>query len=172
MGRGFVLPVLASVLIAGCSEDEASDTEPVVRASPQAADTAVTSEEDAVDVYQQFWDAIVAAAVEPDPDAPELEEYAVDQALELARHGLEGARDSGQGMEGELFTDPEVVATSEGPDGQPVEVEIEDCQAGGDWRSVGSDEPEMDNVLVTATARHDLFEWWVVEMRIWGDDTC
>ncbi|WP_460759068.1 hypothetical protein [Nocardiopsis oceani] len=132
----------------------------------------MTSEEEAVDVYQQFWDAIVAAAVAPDPDAPELEEHAAGQALELARHGLEAVRDSGRGMEGEPVMDPEVVATSEGPDGQPVEVAIEDCQASQEWRMSGDDPVDEGDILVTATVRHDLFDWWVVEMRIWGEGEC
>lgn len=129
-------------------------------------------EEEALSAYRKFWQAIVHVSTEMDPDAPELEEHATGQALELARFGVEAVRDEGRGMEGELVSDPEVVAVLREHDGRPVEVEIKDCQAGGDWRTVGEEEPELDNVLVTATARHDLFGWWVVEMRIWGGETC
>lgn len=132
----------------------------------------VSPEEEAIATYVQFWDAIVLASADMDPDAPELEEHATGRALELARLGLEGVRDGGVGMEGELITDPKVETVTREHDGQPVEVEIRDCQSGGDWRTIGADEPEDDNVLVTAIVRRDLFDWWVVEMRIWGGDTC
>ncbi|XKK38802.1 hypothetical protein HFP72_30835 [Nocardiopsis sp. ARC36] len=44
-------------------------------------------------VYLDFWDAIVLASAEMDPEHPALEEHAVDQALELAQLGVQGVVD-------------------------------------------------------------------------------
>jgi hypothetical protein len=171
--RGSLLSALALVLAAGCSGEGVADTESASRAStaPEAMESkSISSEEEAVSAYLQFWDAIVLASAEMDPEHPELEEHATGQALELAQFGVQGVLDEGHGMEGELNLDPEV--SSAEPEAVPTTVEIDDCQVGGDWRTVGTEEPEMDRVLVTATVERDVFDWWVTEMRIWGDHTC
>ncbi|MES0836779.1 hypothetical protein [Nocardiopsis tropica] len=173
MVRRFSLPALGLVLVTGCSVGVDESPEPVVQSSVAAAESEGpegTPEEEAVAVYLDFWDAIVLASAEMDPEHPALEEHAVGQALELAQLGVQGVVDGGQGMEGEPVLAPEVVAAE--PGGDPKTVEIEDCQRSGDWAVVGSGELESDDVLVTATVQRDLFDWWVVEMRIWGEDTC
>ncbi|MFY7065718.1 hypothetical protein ACOQFV_07640 [Nocardiopsis changdeensis] len=147
--------------------------EPLARSAAPLAETEATtqpSEEQAVTAYRDFWDALVVASAEMDPDHPDLTEHATGQALELARHGVQGVADAGKGMEGAPELHPVVVSAS--PEDEPTVVEIEDCQGGGDWTVIGADEPESDNVLVTATVTRDVFDWWVTEMRIWGEDTC
>ena len=171
--RRFFLPALGLVLVTGCSVGADENPEPVVQSSMPPVETEPsdgTPEDEAVEAYLDFWDAIVLASAEMDPEHPALEEHAVDQALELARLGVQGVVDAGQGMEGEPALAPEVVSVEPAED--PRTVEIEDCQGSGDWTVVGSGELESDDVLVTATVQRDLFDWWVVEMRIWGEGTC
>ncbi|MFI6575379.1 hypothetical protein ACIBFB_06230 [Nocardiopsis sp. NPDC050513] len=173
MLRGFVLPAFGLVLMSGCSVEDSTGAEPVVQSSTTPVETEpseATPEDEAIAAYLRFWDAIVLASEEMDPDHPELAEHATGQALELAQFGVQGLVDEGHGMEGELDPSPEVVSAE--PEDDPTTVEIDDCQVGGDWRAAGAEEPEMDRVLVTATVKRDVFDWWVVEMRIWGDDTC
>jgi hypothetical protein len=129
-----------------------------------------TPEEEAVAVYLDFWDAIALASAEMDPEHPALEEHAVDQALELAQDGVQGVTDAGLGMEGEPVPNPEVISAE--PTDDPRTVVIRDCQGAGDWKVVGEIEPRSRNVRVDARLQRDLFDWWVVDMQVWGNDTC
>ncbi|WP_433697052.1 hypothetical protein [Nocardiopsis sp. CA-288880] len=121
-------------------------------------------------VYLDFWDAIVLASAEMDPEHPALEEHAVGQALDLSQEGVQGVKDAGLGMEGEPVLRPEVIS-AEPPD-DPRSVVIRDCKGAGDWKVVGEAEPRTDNVRVDARVNQDVFGWWVVEMQIWGPGTC
>ena len=171
--RRFFLPALGLVLVTGCSVGADENPEPVVQSSMPPVETEPsdgTPEDEAVEAYLDFWDAIVLASAEMDPEHPALEEHAVDQALELAQDGVQGVADAGLGMEGEPVPAPEVISVE--PADEPRTVIIRDCQGAGNWRVVGEDEPRSDNVRVDARVKRDLFDWWVVDMQVWGSDTC
>lgn len=169
MVRHFLLPALALWVIPGCSgfavEPDTSATNPPGHGL-ESEDPIPTSVEEAVDTYLALWEEIVVASAEMDPHHPGLEQHAIGQALELARLGVEGVAEEGDGMTGSPEPRPEVVSVS------TSRVEIEDCQGAGDWTVVGAEEPEADNVLINATVTKDVFDWWVTEMRIWGEESC
>jgi hypothetical protein len=150
-----------------------ADTESAspTRVIPEETEPEVLSPEDeAVAVYLRFWDVIVLASADMDPEHPELEEHATGQALELAQQGVQGVTDAGFGMEGEPVFNPEVVSSE--PDEEPTTIVIRDCKEAGDWKVVGETEPRTDNVRVDARIQRDVFDWWVTEMQIWGPDSC
>lgn len=173
MVRGFLLSLSGALLLTGCTAQADEAVEPVVQSSAIPSETEApekSPEEEAVDTYLRFWDAIVLASAEMDPDHPDLEKYAVDQALELAQRGVQGVADAGEGMEGEPVPTPEVISAE--PDGEPRSIVIRDCQGAGDWKVVGEPEPRFDDVRVDARVNRDVFAWRVVEMQLWGDASC
>ncbi|MEE2037560.1 hypothetical protein Q8791_10040 [Nocardiopsis sp. CT-R113] len=171
--RRFFLPALGLVLVTGCSVGADENPEPVVQSSMPPVETEPsdgTPEDEAVEAYLDFWDAIVLASAEMDPEHPALEEHAVDQALELAQDGVQGVADAGLGMEGEPVLRPKVISAE--PADDPRSIVIKDCKGAGDWKVVGEAEPRTDNVRVDARVNQDVFDWWVVEIQIWGPGTC
>lgn len=173
MVRGFLLSLSGALLLTGCTAQADEAVEPVVQSSAIPSETEApekSPEEEAVDTYLRFWDAIVLASAEMDPDHPDLEKYAVDQALELAQRGVRGVAEAGYGMEGEPVLAPEVVSAE--PEGEPTSIVLRDCKGAGDWKVVGEEAPRTDNVRVDARVNRDVFDWWVVEMQIWEAETC
>ncbi|MFF8764943.1 hypothetical protein ACF07Q_10545 [Nocardiopsis dassonvillei] len=173
MVRGFLLSLSGVLLLTGCTAEADEAVKPVVQSSAIPSETEApekTPEEEAVDTYLRFWDAIVLASAEMDPDHPDLEKYAVDQALELAQQGVRGVAEAGYGMEGEPVPAPEVVSAE--PTDEPRSIVIRDCQGAGDWKVVGEAEPRSDNVRVDARVNRDVFSWRVVQLQVWGDDSC
>ncbi|MFE6447466.1 hypothetical protein [Nocardiopsis dassonvillei] len=173
MVRGFLLSLSGVLLLTGCTAQADEAVEPVVQSSAIPSETEApekTPEEEAVDTYLRFWDAIVLASAEMDPDHPDLEKYAVDQALELAQQGVRGVAEAGYGMEGGPVPAPEVVSAE--PTDEPRSIVIRDCQGAGDWKVVGEAEPRSDNVRVDARVNRDVFSWRVVQLQVWGDDSC
>ncbi|MEU1896880.1 hypothetical protein ABZ512_00790 [Nocardiopsis dassonvillei] len=171
--RGFLLSLSGALLLTGCTAQADEAVEPVVQSSAIPSETEApekTPEEEAVDTYLRFWDAIVLASAEMDPDHPDLEKYAADQALELAQQGVRGVAEAGYGMEGEPVPAPEVVSAE--PTDEPRSIVIRDCQGAGDWKVVGEAEPRSDNVRVDARVNRDVFSWRVVQLQVWGDDSC
>lgn len=173
MVRGFLLSLSGALLLTGCTAQADEAVEPVVQSSAIPSETEApekSPEEEAVDTYLRFWDAIVLASAEMDPDHPDLEKYAVDQALELAQQGVRGVAEAGYGMEGDPVPAPEVVSAE--PTDEPRSIVIRDCQGAGDWKVVGEAEPRSDNVRVDARVNRDVFSWRVVQLQVWGDDSC
>ncbi len=173
MVRGFLLSLSGVLLLTGCTAEADEAVEPVVQSStipPETEAPEKSPEEEAVDTYLRFWDAIVLASAEMDPDHPDLEKYAVDQALELAQQGVRGVAEAGYGMEGDPVPAPEVVSAE--PTDEPRSIVIRDCQGAGDWKVVGEAEPRSDNVRVDARVNRDVFSWRVVQLQVWGDDSC
>ncbi|WP_223839237.1 hypothetical protein [Nocardiopsis deserti] len=173
MVRGSLLFLSGVMLLAGCTAEADDATEPVVQSATIPSETEASEkspEEEAVDTYLRFWDAIVLASAEKDPNHPDLEQYAVGQALELAQRGVQGVAEAGYGMEGEPVPAPEVVSAE--PTDEPRSIVIRDCQGAGDWKVVGEAEPRSDNVRVDARVNRDVFSWRVVQLQVWGDDSC
>jgi hypothetical protein len=180
LGR-FAALVALLALATGCSSSSESPT-PID--TPTATPTATASsfptltpdEESALTAYLGFRDAQVQAEADPAQPAPELEQFAADQALADELANLATLAQAGIAMSGEPISVPDVIATT---DGNPPTVTITDCVDVSDWIPVYVSTGESaaapgspERVLATATLSPREGTWKVVEIDTDRSGTC
>lgn len=141
------LSIAAAFAATACSSDPKPQPPPsTVSAAPGTPSTGSDPRAAAVAAYQNMWRAYQDAGLTADPGHPDLPRHATGDALEILRTGLQGYRDQGQVLKGQLVTHPQVQDASPATD--PTTVRIRDCLDTRDflvyWRADGrlvDDEP-------------------------------
>jgi len=134
--RHAVIASLAAGLVlaaAGCGSDESPDGTP--SPSPQPAVTSTSpraaAEAKAIAAYNAMWQAMAKAGEVPDPDAPELRQYADGDALRGVVGALVTYRETGVVTRGAPVTTPRVDSVS--PSDNPTQVDLVDCGDSTNW---------------------------------------
>lgn len=120
-----------------------------------------------------MWEVVAQASREGETDPPDLELYAMDQALTLMQGALEGGAEDGVTVEGGPELSPEAVDASPSPD--PDTVELSDCVDSTGWiESGGTGESGLpsDQHQVDATVVFDGLSWRVSTVRTQEAGTC
>jgi hypothetical protein len=94
--------------------------------SPRAA-----AEAKAIAAYNAMWQAMAKAGEVPDPDAPELRQYADGDALRGIVGALVTYRETGVVTRGAPVTTPRVESVS--PSENPTQVDLVDCGDSTNW---------------------------------------
>ena len=148
----------------------ASPAPPVsVSLAPSAA-----GERDALAAYRGMWDAFVDAAKTSDPDAPQLRQYATDNALKLIVGDLYTNRARQKVILGDLKIDPKVTAAT--PAEAPTEASIVDCVNDENWLEYKKSGGLVDHNpggrhKTTATVKLTAAGWKVTRFVV-GDASC
>ena len=122
----FAAAFVFALALAGCdgaTPSGGNSPAPSLSAPPQSARG--TAEQQALAAYQGMWQAYAKAGLTANPDDPDLDRYAADNALANLQKGLRGYRDKGQVIKGDLVTNPQVSDAS--PDADPTSVTVTDC---------------------------------------------
>ncbi|MDI6104366.1 hypothetical protein QLQ12_37825 [Actinoplanes sp. NEAU-A12] len=133
------------------------------------------AERDALTAYRGMWSAFVEAAKTSDAEAPQLREYASDQALSLIVSGLLTDHAQGKITKGDLAVNPK--ATEVKPEQSPTEVTVLDCVDSTKWleyKSSGElwdDEPGSKH-RTTATVKRSDDTWKVSSFILEESGTC
>jgi hypothetical protein len=116
----------------GCDSDTPA---PVPSASAHGGLTTASrkamAEADAVAAYDGMWQAMAKAGEVPDPDAPEVRQYATGDALARVIGALVNYRENGQVTRGKPVS--HASATSAKPADDPTEVTVDDCGDSTSW---------------------------------------
>jgi hypothetical protein len=181
LSRQFITCVVGAIALisAACSPGQPDESPPTpspveISATPSLG-PAETGERDALAAYQGMWDAFVEAGKVSDPDAPELREYASDQALRLIVNALYTNREQGEVILGELVLDPKVTAAT--PADDPTTITILDCVNDENWLEykatggLANDEPGGRH-RTTATVDRTAEGWRVSSFILEEAGTC
>ncbi|MFY1632348.1 hypothetical protein ACN27F_03515 [Solwaraspora sp. WMMB335] len=124
-----------ALLATACSADETyespSTSQPATALGTSSLEPSDAAERDVLAAYRGMWDALVEAGKVSDPDAPDLREHAIDQALTLIVSALYINREQGEIILGELVLDPEVTALT--PAEEPTRATVLDCVNDENW---------------------------------------
>jgi hypothetical protein len=127
------LVAMSVALVAGCGPAK-PDRKPTPAPSPSVSPSVsarAAAERDALVAYSAMWQAMAKAGEVPDPDAPELRQYAADQALARIVSALFTYRQTGVVTHGAPTTNPRVSDAS--PADAPTEVKVIDCADSTNW---------------------------------------
>lgn len=125
--------VVALVLIAaGCDSDTpANPPSATATGGPTTPSKRAAAEAQAIAAYDGMWQAMANAGEVPDPDAPELRQYATGDALARIVGALVNYREIGQVTRGRPVSHARV--TSATPADDPTEVDVVDCGDSTNW---------------------------------------
>jgi hypothetical protein len=127
------LIVVALLALAGCNSGR-DGTHPArtgVASPSPSLDKRAMAERDAAAAYSAMWQAMAKAGEIPDPDAPELRQYATGDALARIVGVLVTYRETGVVSRGRPVDNPR--ATSANPADAPTEVHLVDCGDSTNW---------------------------------------
>lgn len=127
------LIALSMALTAGCGPAK-PDRKPTPSPSPSASPSLsprAAAERDALAAYGAMWQAMAKASEVPDPDAPELRQYATDQALARIVSALFTYQQTGVVTHGAPTTNARVTGAS--PADAPTQVNVVDCGDSTNW---------------------------------------
>lgn len=127
------LVAVSVALIASCGPAK-PDRKPTPAPSPSASPSTsprAAAERDALTAYSGMWQAMAKAGEVPDPDAPELRQYATDQALARIVSALFTYRQTGVVTHGAPTTNARVSGVT--PADVPTEVRVVDCADSTNW---------------------------------------
>ena len=124
---------VALVFIAvGCdSGTPAAPPSATATSGPATPSMQAAAKAQAIAAYDGMWQAMAKAGEVPDPDAPELRQYAADNALARVVGALVNYRENGQVTRGAPVTHASVVSAA--PADDPTEVNIVDCGDSTNW---------------------------------------
>ena len=121
-----------ALLLAGCDSDTSeappSDT---ATGGPTTPSERAAAEAQAIAAYDGMWQAMAKAGEVPDPDAPELRQYAAEDALARVVGALVNYRENGQVTRGRPVSNASVASAT--PAEQPTEVNVVDCGDSTNW---------------------------------------
>ncbi|MEV0611156.1 hypothetical protein AB0I61_32900 [Polymorphospora rubra] len=167
------------LLSAACGSGESGGSTPTTQAvTPTGAPSLGPSSEQqhAVAAYVGMWQAMAKAGEVPDPDAPELRQYAADRALARIVDVLFTYRETGVVTRGVPVTDARVSGAS--PAHAPTEVTVVDCGDSTNWtkhkRATGElieDDPRGRR-SITAVVRPVDGSWKVVSFDVGDIGSC
>jgi hypothetical protein len=130
--RFLVGAVVTFALIAtGCSSDGSGGTPPPTPSATPSLDARAAAERDALAAYVGMWQAMAKAGEVPDPDAPELRQFAADRALARIVDVIFTYRETGVVTRGAPVTNAHVTGVS--PAEAPTEVTVADCGDSTNW---------------------------------------
>lgn len=172
------LVVASALLGAGCSSDEpktAPATQPPSPSATPSLGPSAAAERDALAAYRGMWNAFVEAAKTSDPVAPNLRQYASDQALKLIASSLYTDRDQGRVTKGDLVLNPQVTGVK--PPQAPTEVTVVDCVDSTNWlqyKASGGlwDDKPGGKHRTTATVKSSAGTWKVSSFILEDSGTC
>ena len=174
--RRLAAPVALMLLVTGCTASSEPTPTPTPTAAPTQTATPTESpspsltpdQESALAAYLGFRDVQVRAEADPGQPAPELEDFAADQALVDELANLATLAQAGIAMSGEPVFDPTIANTV---DGDPPSVTIEDCVDVSGWVPVYVATGESaaapgspERVLATATVSPREGTWKIVDI--------
>ncbi|WP_162561558.1 hypothetical protein [Salinispora mooreana] len=175
----YTRPVMAGLAIggllvgAGCSGESGSDAEaPSATAPASPSSTLVAAEQDAITAYNALWQSMAKAGEIPDPDAPELRQYASGDALTRVVRALVTYRETGVVTRGRPVNDPSVVSAT------ATEVKLADCGDSTNWttHTKSSGEPIEEDPRgrrrITATVNLAENAWEVTSFHLEEIGSC
>ncbi|MFI9640882.1 hypothetical protein ACIG87_12580 [Micromonospora sp. NPDC051925] len=121
------------LLSAACGSGESGGSAPATQtATPSTSSAGPSGEQrDALAAYVGMWQAMAKAGEVPDPDSPELRQYAADRALARIVDVLFTYRETGVVTRGVPVMNAGVTGAS--PADAPTEVTVADCADSTNW---------------------------------------
>jgi hypothetical protein len=127
---GFAVALI--LIAAGCdSETPATPPSAAATSGPTTPSKRAAAEAQAIAAYDGMWQAMAKAGEVPDPDAPELRQYATGDALARVVGALVNYRENGQVTRGRPVSQASV--TSVTPADEPTDVNVVDCGDSTNW---------------------------------------
>lgn len=166
------LAAASTLLGAGCtsSKPDGKPSAPPTAVPTSASGTA--AERDALAAYTGMWTAMARAGEIPDPDAPELRQYAADKALARIVSVLVTYRETDVVTKGGPITNARVTRT------EPTEITIADCGDSTNWtkHKKGNGELIQDDPrgrrTITAAVKPQDGSWKVVSFDVGDIGSC
>lgn len=170
--------VVTLAVAAGCRSGDSSDPS-TPAPSPPASTTLsprATAERDAVAAYVGMWQAMAKAGEVPDPDAPELRQFAAERALARIVDVIFTYRETGVVTRGGPVANAR--ATSASPAEAPTEITVADCGDSTNWtkHKKATGEPIKDDLRgrrnITAVVKIVNGSWKVVSFDVGDIGSC
>ncbi|WP_433615354.1 hypothetical protein ACQP2P_11340 [Dactylosporangium sp. CA-139114] len=164
--------------VAGCNGGKSSGTRPPspsASASP-SPDARAVADRDALAAYTAMWQAMAKAGEVPDPDAPELRQYAADRALARIVAVILTYQQTGVVTRGAPVTNARVTGAT--PADAPTEVTVADCGDSTNWtkHKKATGELIQDDLRgrrnITAVVRSIDGSWKVVSFDVGDIGSC
>jgi hypothetical protein len=173
-----VVAGVALVGLVGCGKAKAKPAPSA--AGPSAAASSLSpraeAEGKATAAYLGLWQAMAKAGEVPDPNAPELRQYADGDALARVVRALVTYQQDGEYTQGAPVDDPKV--TSDDPQDVPTTVNLTDCGDSTNWTTHKQDtKAEIPNDqrgrrLITATVKKLNGTWKVTTFQLGDIGSC